>query len=460
MKDYKNLMSRRHFIAVSGTLAGTTLAKPIQGVHAEVPNTPETKTVKRKVALAGTGFRGITMWGRDIVKGYGDYFQFVGLCDINEGRLQMGKQYIGVDCPTFTDFEKMMQETKPEILLVVTVDNTHDYFICRGMEYGADIICEKPMAIDEKKIQTIIDAEKKTGKSCRVTFNYRYSPHRTKMWEIIRSGEIGDLTSVDFHWYLDTSHGADYFRRWHRLMEKGGSLWVHKASHHFDLLNWWIESDPESVYALGDLEFYGKNGPFRADNCRNCPHTKQCNFYYDILKFDMAKRLYVDNEQYDGYQRDGCVFRNDVNIFDKMAATIKYKNGVQVSYSLTAYSPYEGYRIAFNGTKGRMDAWIQESKPTSDVNFDEIIVFKNFGRREYIQIPKHDGHGGGDRLLQDQIFIPGTGDPHKQAAGVRDGALACLVGIAARKSILSHEPVMIKDLTSIVPQVKKEYKKV
>ena len=65
-----------------------------------------------------------------------------------------------------------------------------------------------------------------------MTFNYRYSPHRAKIWELLRAGEIGDITSVDFHWYLDTSHGADYFRRWHRLVECSGSLWVHKASHH------------------------------------------------------------------------------------------------------------------------------------------------------------------------------------------------------------------------------------
>ena len=273
------------------------------------------------------------------------------------------------------------------------------------------------------------------------------------MWEILRSGEIGDFTSVDFHWYLDTSHGADYFRRWHRLVEKGGSLWVHKASHHFDLLNWWIGSDPEGVYAAGDLEFYGKNGPFRADNCRSCPHTKECNFYWDITKNDRLKRLYVDNEKYDGYNRDGCVFRNDVNIYDKMAATIKYMNGVQVSYSLTTYSPYEGYRIAFNGTKGRMDAWVQESNPTTDANFDEIVVYKNFGKREYIQIPQGSGHGGGDRLLKDQVFIPNTPDPLKQAAGIRDGSLACLVGIAARKSIDSKKPVMIKDLTTIQPKL-------
>ncbi|WP_294066290.1 Gfo/Idh/MocA family oxidoreductase [Proteiniphilum sp. UBA1028] len=455
MNNKLHSMSRRKFLAVSGAIAGTTLVDPKSQILAGNTSAIRQNAAKTKVAVVGLGNRGTGMWGGSVVKDYSNFVEYVGLCDHNPGRLETGSQMIGANCPTYTDFEQMMREVKPEVLIVTTDDNTHDYFIEKGMEMGADIICEKPMAIDEKKIQTIIDAEKRTGKSCRVTFNYRYSPHRAKMWEILRSGEIGDLTSVDFHWYLDTSHGADYFRRWHRLVEKGGSLWVHKASHHFDLLNWWIQSDPESVYALGDLEFYGKNGPFRADNCRSCPHTKECNFYWDITKDQRLKRLYVDNEKYDGYHRDGCVFRNDVNIYDKMAATIKYKNGVQVAYSLTTYSPYEGYRIAFNGTKGRMDAWIQESNPTSDVNYDEIVIAKNFGKREYIQIPQGSGHGGGDKLLKDQVFIPNTPDLLKQAAGVRDGALACLVGIAARKSISTKETVYIKDLTSIKPQEKK-----
>ena len=225
-----------------------------------------------KTAIVGLGVRGIRMWGESVIKSYGDLIEFVGFCDKNPGRLALGKQLIGVDCPTFTDFEKMMLETKPEQLIVTTDDDTHDYFIVKGMEMGANIICEKPMAIDEKKIQRIIDAEKRTGKECRVTFNYRYSPHRAKMWEILKAGEIGELTSIDFHWYLDTSHGADYFRRWHRLTEKGGSLWVHKASHHFDLLNWWIGSDPKSD-APGNLNLW-ENGPFRAQNCQNCSHTR------------------------------------------------------------------------------------------------------------------------------------------------------------------------------------------
>ncbi|WP_085536975.1 Gfo/Idh/MocA family protein [Massilibacteroides vaginae] len=460
MKNQLKSMSRRHFLASTGAIAGTALLNP-SNLNAEELSSTAALTKKTKVALIGTGSRGCGMWGRDLVKRYSDQLEFVGLCDINPGRLAFGKEYIGASCPTFTDFEKMMADTKPDLLIVTTVDATHHEFIIRGMELGANVLTEKPMTIDEQKIQAILDAEKRTGKNCRVTFNYRYSPHRAKIWEMLRAGEIGELTSVDFHWYLDTSHGADYFRRWHRLVEKGGSLWVHKASHHFDLLNWWIDSDPETVFGLGSLEFYGKNGPFRAENCRTCNHTKDCNFFWDVTKNDYYRKIYVENEKYDGYLRDGCVFKNDVNIFDKMAASISYKNGVQVSYSLTTYSPYEGYRIAFNGTKGRIDAWIQESKPVSDANYDEIVLFRNFKKREYIHIPHGtSGHGGGDALLQDQIFIPNTPDPLKQCAGARDGALACLVGIAARKSIASGQPVKIADLTSVKPEANKQYTRI
>jgi predicted dehydrogenase len=411
--------------------------------------------------------------------------EFVGLCDNNPGRVEVGKQLIGANCPTYADFknpmsafEKMVQETKPELLIVTTVDSTHSDYIVRGMDLGMNVLTEKPMTTDEVKVQQILDAEKRSGKNVRVTFNYRYSPHRAKMYELIREGEIGELTSVDFHWYLDTRHGADYFRRWHRLLEKGGSLWVHKASHHFDLLNWWIDSDPESVYALGSLDFYGKNGPFRAENCRTCPHTRECKFYFRLERPSMSdemrsaagvtaqsnadpyKRLYIDCEKYDGYYRDGCVFKNDINIFDKMAATIKYANGVQVAYSLTAYSPYEGYRIAFNGTKGRIDAWIQQSNPTQDVDYNEIILYKNFSKRQYIPVPvDSSAHGGSDNLLRDQIFIPGTPDPYRQCAGTRDGAFSCLIGIAARNSIGSGQPVKIADLTSLKPNAQKEYQR-
>jgi hypothetical protein len=185
--------------------------------------------------------------------------------------------------------------------------------------------------------------------------------------------------------------------------------------------------------------------------------------------------LYVNNEKYDGYFRDGCLWRNEINIFDKMAVQIKYANKVQVSYSLTTYSPYEGYRIAFNGTKGRLEAWIQERQPWPKKDYDEIRLTNNFGESELIKISHAGGgddtrlwtssiktnrktkvgwgHGGGDSRLKDKIFLdPDMPDPLKQAAGVRDGAMAILPGVAARNSIDTGKPVKIADLTTLKPQ--------
>lgn len=450
-------MNRRNFLSTASVAATGALLSSIPGIS-EAKNDKKKGDIspkKKRIALIGTGSRGTNMWGKTVIKNYSDLVEYVGLCDINPGRLEAAKQYMGATCPTFADFETMMKESKPDVLIVTVNDNLHDHFIIRGLELGCDVITEKPMTTDEVKCQAILDAQKRTGKKVIVTFNYRYSPHRSKIWELIQQGEIGEVTSVDFHWYLDTSHGADYFRRWHRKREFGGSLWVHKATHHFDLLGWWLNSEPEEVFAYGSLDFYGKNGKLRGVNCRTCPHKDSCDFFWDVNKNAYYKMLYTDNEQYDGYLRDGCVFKEDIDIFDKMCASIKYANGVQVAYSLTTYSPYEGYRIAFNGTKGRIEAWIQESNPVYEADYDEIMITRNFGKRNYIRIAQGEGHGGGDKIMHDNIFKNVTEDPFKQSAGVRDGAFSILTGVAARKSCDSGKPVRIKDLTDLVPKAKK-----
>ena len=442
-------MNRRNFIVTTGAaVAGGMLVTPMAAMAGGM-----SVNKKTRVAMVGTGVRGINMWGKDVVTEYGEQIEFVGLCDINPGRVAYAKNYMGVNCPAFTDFEEMMRKTKPDALIVTTVDGTHHDFIIKGLEMGAHIITEKPMTTDETKCQAILDAEKRTGGKVTVTFNYRYAPHRLKIYQLLREGVIGRITSVDFHWYLDVYHGADYFRRWHRLRDKGGSLLVHKATHHFDLVNWWLESEPYEVFAYGKLEHYGKNNAFRSTHCRACPHKSSCRFFWDMTKDTSLMRLYADHEHHDGYLRDGCVWKEDIDIFDKMAVTVKYANDVQMSYSLTTYSPYEGYRIAFNGTEGRLEAWIKERQPWEAEPYDEIRVTKNFGQTELIQVPHGGGgHAGGDKLLKDKVFGITTEDPYRQSAGTRDGAMSCLTGIAARKSIDSSMPVKIGSLTSLEPR--------
>ena len=204
------------------------------------------------------------------------------MCDINGKRVEVAKKMLGVAAPTFTDFDRMCDQTKPDLLMVTTVDGFHSHYITRALDRGIDVITEKPMVVDEKQCQAVLDAEKRNRRKIIVTFNYRYSPKHQKIKELLSSGAIGRILSVDFSWYLDVYHGSDYFRRWHRLKSKGGSLWVHKATHHFDLINWWLDADPVEVSARAGLEVYGHNGKFRATNCRQCPHKSQCRFHYDM----------------------------------------------------------------------------------------------------------------------------------------------------------------------------------
>jgi len=460
--------SRRKFLTSVSMLAATSMTIPSWGFGLGEK--------KLKVAMVGTGIRGISFWGKRLLDKYSDILEFVGLCDINPGRVEYAKKHIGAKCPTYTNFEQMMTESKPDLLIVTTTDATHHEFIIKGLDMNCDVLTEKPLTIDEYKCQEIIDAENRSDKNLIVGFNYRWSPYNTKIKELLRDGAIGDITSVDFHWYLNTYHGASYFRRWHGLREVGGTLWVHKSTHHFDLLNWWLDSDPEEVYAYGDLELYGSNNPFRGDKCRTCPHKDKCDFYYDITKNDVYMDLYVANEHHDGYIRDNCLFRKEVNIYDKMSAQVKYKNNVFLNYSLTTYSPFEGWRAAFNGTKGRLEAWLDipyhekvavdqaelhaaEMKQggEEELQYEPIIVHKLWNDYERIQVGmERGGHGGGDKRLHDKIFKhPEKADPFDRAAGIRDGAMSILIGVAARNSIESGRPVRIAELTTLEPRVQR-----
>ena len=463
-------LSRRNFIKKTGlSLAGTMVISP---AFSQVLSAT---TKKRKVALVGTGIRGISFYGKFLQEQYGDGIEYVGLCDINPGRVEYAKEYIGVDCLTFTDFDKMLDSVDIDLLMVTTVDSTHHEFIIKGLEKGIDVVTEKPMTTDEDKCQAIIDAQRKSKGKLIMAFNYRYGKLFSKLKTIIDSKEIGDLISIDFNWYLNTYHGASYFRRWHGLRDKGGTLLLHKSAHHFDLLNWFIGSEPLEVHAYGELEKYGKNNAFRGANCRSCEHKKECDFYWDITKNETYMKLYAANEKHDGYIRDNCLWREEIDIFDKMAVQIKYSNNVQVSYSLSTYSPFEGFKIAFNGKDGRMETYegipwrdeLQEdqskihdkemdhsSHSKAELKYHEIVTQRNFEDYNLIKFPfVRKGHWGGDRLMFNEIFRNQIVDKKlKHAAGVREGSMAVLVGIAARISIDEKRPVKIAELTDLVPK--------
>lgn len=423
---------------------------------------------KKRYAQVGIGGRARFFY-EAIAKDFSDTSELVAFCDINQTRMDyanrvLKEKYNYKPIPTYTwdKFDEMIREEKPDIVIVTSIDRTHHTYIIRAMELGCDVITEKPMTTDEVKAQAIIDAIKRTRRNLRVTFNYRYAPHNTKIKELIMNDTIGDVHSVHFEWLLDTQHGADYFRRWHRDKRNSGGLLVHKSTHHFDLVNFWLDTKPSTVFAMGDLMFYGRENAekrgitkfyYRAHGSEN---AKGDPFALHLEDNERLKELYLNAEKEDGYLRDQSVFGDGISIEDTMGVLVKYHNNAILTYSLNAYMPWEGFRVAFNGSKGRIQVSVVENTYVNAgdnvhaegaVKEKSITVFPMFGEPYNVPIEEAEGgHGGGDPILLNDLFGTPSNDPYNRAASHEDGAMSILTGIAANKSISTGMPIKVDDL--------------
>ncbi len=451
-------MQRRD--VMKGLAAGAAAASMVDAAKAEA-------AARKRYVQVGVGSRARmyqqALWGTH--KPHGD---LVAVCDINPGRLDyLGKRAIqaGAKAPKpylAADFDKMLAEQKPDAVIVTVPDAYHVDYIVKALDAGCDVITEKPMTTDAAKAQRILDAVKRSKRHIRVTFNYRYSPFRTQVKELLMAGEIGDVLSVDFHWLLNTVHGADYFRRWHSNKAISGGLMVHKATHHFDLVNWWLSDMPVTVNAVGKREFYtpamakrlGLDGPHQ--RCLTCPEKAKCSFYFDLAADPGLKALFLDNEKYDGYHRDQCVWRPEISIEDTMNVIVGYAGGATLSYSLNAFNAWEGYTVAFNGTKGRLEHSVIEQggvAGSTGLRDEDKIATRIIPMRGEPRIIEPatgaGGHGGGDAVMLADIFDPAAPkDPLLRAADERGGAASCLIGIAADKCFETGQPVRIDSLVT------------
>ncbi|WP_197717520.1 Gfo/Idh/MocA family protein [Pannonibacter phragmitetus] len=405
------------------------------------------------------------MFRDSVVEDYSDKHEIVALCDSNGHRLRLAAEAAsqpgtnGVATYLAGDFDRLIAEQKPDTVVVATPDFLHSDYIVRAFEAGCDVICEKPLTIDLTRLKMILDAQARTGRKVMVTFNYRYSPARTQIKELIMSGAIGTVTAVDFRWHLDRVHGADYFRRWHRQKENSGGLLVHKSTHHFDLLNWWLGSVPVDVFASGRRAFYrpemavelGLDG--RGARCADCAVASSCDFELDMDCDENLRSLYREAEDEDGYYRDRCVFDADIGIEDTMQAHIRYASGVTANYTLTAYSPWEGLEIKFQGTKGDITHRHVEvhgvfggerAHAGGDAVTTELHLAGEHPRM--LDVPHGEGHhGGADPVMLGYIFDPEGMEPDRfgRASDHVAGGWSILTGIAANMSIETGSAVNI-----------------
>lgn len=454
--------------------------------HGVVPDfAPAPAGGQRRFAVAGTGHRA-GMYVSAITGEHADVATLVAWLDPNPGRIDYYDAEVGralgqdgpAGLPRYTPegLEKMIEEQRVDTVVVTSPDHTHADLVARALAAGADVVVEKPLTTDRAGCRRITGAVADTGRDVTMTFNYRYAPRNSSLRQVIQSGQIGDVTSVHFEWALDTVHGADYFRRWHREKKNSGGLLVHKSSHHFDLVNWWLDDVPSRVYASGGLRFYGdRNAAARGLGPRPVRGTGAVGdpFALDLHDDPRLQALYLDAEHHDGYLRDQDVFGPGITIEDNMALVVDYRSGATLTYSLNAHSPWEGYRVTVNGTEGRAELEVvergavlvgEDGKVVLDPSAtpdgvaagglrpegERLLVQRHWQAPTPYEIPAGiGGHGGGDAILLKDVFrkhLRVSDDALGRPAGYLDGLRAVAVGIAANQSLVTGLPVRVDDL--------------
>lgn len=430
---------------------------------------------RKTFAAVGTGGR-IPMFIDPIAGTYRDVCHLVGLCDRSAVRRTYHQQRLarefGIgEVPVFADFDQMMRETRPETVIVCTPDHTHREFVIKALEAGADVICEKPLTIDAESCRDILAAVERTGRRVRTTFNMRWTAGVTRVREIIASGAIGQVHHIDFEYYLNTSHGADYFRRWHSEKSRSGGLLLHKSTHHFDIINWWLNAIPSAVFALGGLVFYGRSNALargqecltRYDRYTGHAEAKSDPFRLALDEDATLRALYLEAEAESGYIRDRNVFREGIDIEDSMSLLIRYRTGQVANYSLNAYCPDEGFRASICGDAGRIDysekhdshiiTGVADPMAEPQEHSIHMRIQQHFEdpQESFIPVPR-GSHGGGDVLIQEQMFAARpSADPLGRNAGHEQGAASILIGAAANISLKSGSLVAVDDLVPLRP---------
>ncbi|MEU9632068.1 Gfo/Idh/MocA family oxidoreductase [Streptomyces luteogriseus] len=440
------------------------------------------RTPALRAVVVGTGHRA-RLFTRALARRPGHVV--AALCDPNPTRMAFHNRLLAeTGAPAATPWEPdrftaLLAEEGIDEVVVTTVDAEHDRYIVPALKAGCRVVTEKPMTVDAERCSRILATVRETGNSLTVAFNYRFNPVHEKVRALLADGAVGEVLSVHFEWLLDVRHGADYFRRWHREKRHSGGLLVHKSSHHFDLVNWWLADEPREAFGYGRLAFYGPEAGERHglrrdyDRAHGAEPAADDPFALDLAADPTLRALYLDAERDDGYLRDRNVFGGPVTIEDDMSVLVRYARGATVTYHLTAYSPWEGYRVMFNGSAGRLELEVEESRwqpPRSRITSAVGAVHGDTAAEHAggarltlrplwqppVDVPlavAHEAHGGGDPRMLDALFGPvGQAGPPDTAAAThptateRDGALALAVGLAANRSLETGRPVRTDEL--------------
>ncbi len=358
------------------------------------------------VAIIGAGGRGCRY--AQVMKDFGpSVVDFVAIVDpIEEKRSSAAKRFNVSDDMLFAnedDFYKLGKVC--DAVMIMSMDQEHYYSLLKCIDLGYDILVEKPITTTEEELSEIANKQKKTGARIMVCHVLRYMAFYERLKQLISSKEVGEVVGIDYTEYIGHWHMALSFVRgpW-RNSKQSSPIALQKTCHDFDILAWLLDSDYDRVYASGKLNFFKpENAPEgAADKCADCKYKDTCVYdSYSVYKIggrDGAARTADVKEN-----AKTCIFKiPDNDVCDHMTGLLKFKNGVDVTFTMTAFHQHSARFIRIFGTTGSMIADIHKKSITIE-KFTAYPEMENEERVIHLE-GERPGHFSGDiKMLREFI---------------------------------------------------------
>ncbi len=355
------------------------------------------------------------------------------------GRFQLEK-FTPPDAVIYETLPDAVADPRAQVVFIGTSDDAHVEPTVAALKAGKPVYCEKPMAITVAGCDELIHAARDAQSVFYLGMNMRHTPVHEKLHDILDSGALGKLLTIEANeYYID---GRTYFRRWNRLRKHGGGLWITKACHDFDLLNWFAGGRPQRVFAASSLSYY-KPIDGAGPTCRTCniKIKNTCPDYFDVEGPEVNWRddLSKITERETGAPLDLCLYNSDKDTFDNGIALVDFDNDVRATYTVNVVSGRDTRQMRLMGTKGSAEG---------DMRAGWVKVWKRYSK----ETEEHDlteqvksSHGGSDkRILSDFFRCCRTGE--KPRSSWSDGRLSIQVALAARDSCDTGSVVHLEPL--------------
>ena len=388
------------------------------------------------IAIIGASARSTMMFGH-LKKRPEDGF-VTGAYDIIPERAKYILEHYEVpDAIVYDSLEQAVSDPRADAAFISTTDCAHAECSIAALRAGKHVFCEKPMALSVGECDAVMDAAKDARGIFYLGMNLRHGPVHETLHEILASGQLGKLLSIEANEYYHG--GRTYFRRWNRLRKFGGGLWITKACHDFDLLNWMAGGGAKRVFATSSLSYF-KPKPQAGTHCRQCSIASQCPDCLDVEvhKGWVTVGLAAITEQATGVPRDLCLYNSDKDTFDNAIAVVDYDNDVRATYTVNVVSPRNTRQMRLMGTDGAAEGDMQTGIVTVWPGHAKDKIVHDMTER------MKSGHGGADAgIVADFLRCCRTGD--KPRSSWQEGRASVQLGLAARQSCDTGKPVTIPD---------------